>query len=525
MPGSRSSRLRRLFELLAAVALAAAVAAGSLYYFSPDFLSYGDAAAHLNIARRIVDSKTPGYEQIGTVWLPLPHVAMVPLVRLDGWWQTGLAGAIPSATAFVVAAGFLFASLRYALSSLPAWTGLLLFLLNPNALYLGSIPMTEPYFLATLFATLYSVLRASKENKPSWAAAAGIAASLGTLVRYEGWFLLPFFAVFLYLTTPRLAWRCTLTFIVFGVTGPLYWLAHNRFYYGDPLEFYHGPYSAKAIYQRALDAGMARYPGDHNWGQALLYFATAAKLVAGQTLAWLGLAGCVFALYRRRWSLVTLLALPPVFYVLSLYSSGTPIFVPDLWPHSYYNSRYGLAAFPLLCAGAAVLATRWWVGVFVVATSVAPWLFPVNPDGWICWKESQVNSEARRQWTAQAADYIKQNWDGRDILTSFGDLAAIYQQAGIPLAKTVHEGNGVYWQAVHARPDLFLRSEWVVAIAGDSLSRTIWKTQARGPKYRCVRIVAVKGAPVIEIYRRGSQVRLPQEEPPPVQERTEFNDQ
>jgi len=525
MPGFRSSRLRRLFELLAAVLTAAIVIAGAAYYFRSDFLSYGDAAAHLNIARRIIDSRTPGYEQIGTVWLPLPHLAMVPFVRIDEWWRSGLAGAIPAAMAFVVAAGFLFASVRFAFSSLAGWTALSLFLLNPNALFLGSIPMTEPYFFATLFATLYATLRAAKQGSSGWAAVAGVAASLGTLVRYEGWFLLPFFAAFLLLSAPRRRWRCALAFCVFSALGPLYWLAHNRFYYGDPLEFYRGPYSAKAIYQRALDAGMARYPGDHEWSKALLYFTTAAQLVAGQTLPWLGLAGCAFAFYRRRWRVVALLFLPPAFYVLSLYSSGTPIFVPDLWPHSYYNTRYGLAAFPLLCVGAAALATRPWAAVLVVAAAVAPWLVQFDRDRWVCWKEAQVNSTARRQWTAQAAAYFKENWDGRDILTSFGDLAAIYQQAGIPLAKTIHEGNGVYWQAVQARPQLFLRSEWVVAIAGDSLSRTIWKARARGPKYRCVKMVVVKGAPVIEIYRRGSQVRLPQEEPPPVRERTEFIDQ
>lgn len=525
MPGSRSSRLRRLFELLAAVLVAALAAAGAIYYFRSDILAFGDATAHLNIARRIVDSQTPGYEQIGTVWLPLPHLLMLPFVRVDDWWRSGLAGAIPAATAFVVAAAFLFASVRYALSSLAAWTALLLFLLNPNALFLGSIPMTEPFFFATLFATLYTSLKAARESNPFWAALAGVAASLGTLVRYEGWFLLPFFALFLLLSTPRRPWRSTVIFLCFSILGPLYWLAHNRVFYGDPLEFYHGPYSAKAIYQRALDAGMARYPGDHQWGQASFYFLTAARLVAGYTLPWLALAGAVFALFRRRWTLLAILLLPPIFYILSLYSSGTPIFVPSLWPHSYYNSRYGLAAFPLLCVAAAALATRRWIAALTVAIAVAPWLLPFDPAHWVCWKESQVNSIARRQWTAQAAAYFQKNWDGREILTSFGDLAGIYQQAGIPLARTIHEGNGVYWQAVHARPDLFLRSEWVVAIAGDSLARTIWKAQAKGPKYRCVKMVAVKGAPVIEIYRRGSQVRLPQEEPPPVQERTEFNDQ
>ena len=52
-------------------------------------LYYGDADAHLKIARRIVDSQTPGYEQIGTVWLPLLHLLMLPLVRVDACGATG----------------------------------------------------------------------------------------------------------------------------------------------------------------------------------------------------------------------------------------------------------------------------------------------------------------------------------------------------------------------------------------------------------------------------------------------------
>ena len=53
-------------------------------------LYYGDAEAHLNIARRMIDSRTPGYDQVGTVWLPLPHWAMIPLVRVDSLWRSGL---------------------------------------------------------------------------------------------------------------------------------------------------------------------------------------------------------------------------------------------------------------------------------------------------------------------------------------------------------------------------------------------------------------------------------------------------
>ena len=45
---------------------------------------------------------------------------------------------------------------------------------------------------------------------------------------------------------------------------------------------------------------------------------------------------------------VFLAALPPLFYIWSMHSGGTPIFVPTLWPFSYYNTRYALAALPLL---------------------------------------------------------------------------------------------------------------------------------------------------------------------------------
>ena len=38
----------------------------------------------------------PGLAQLGGVWLPLPHLLMLPFVRKMEWWQNGLAGAWPS---------------------------------------------------------------------------------------------------------------------------------------------------------------------------------------------------------------------------------------------------------------------------------------------------------------------------------------------------------------------------------------------------------------------------------------------
>src|SRR5579862_1206706 len=112
-------------------------------------LYYGDAEAHLNIARRILDSRTPGYDQIGTSWLPLPHLLTLALVTDDRLWRNGLAGAIPSSVCFVLAGVFLFAAMRRATASSAAgFAALGLFALNPNLLYLEATPMTEPVFFA-----------------------------------------------------------------------------------------------------------------------------------------------------------------------------------------------------------------------------------------------------------------------------------------------------------------------------------------------------------------------------------------
>src|SRR3954463_8892551 len=114
MAAIKSSRTApRSSSLLVFVALfLVSSAALAIFYSNGWLLYYGDAEAHLNIARRIVDSRTPGYDQVGTSWLPLPHWLMLPFVRHDSLWLNGLAGAIPSAIGFVAAGTFLFAAVR-----------------------------------------------------------------------------------------------------------------------------------------------------------------------------------------------------------------------------------------------------------------------------------------------------------------------------------------------------------------------------------------------------------------------------
>ena len=106
---ARSPRFEARAALLLVSASAAALALAARQGWT---LWYGDAEAHLNIARRIFDSRTPGYEQFGTVWLPLPHLLMLPFVQFDALWRCGVGGAIAAALCFVCGGLFLFHALR-----------------------------------------------------------------------------------------------------------------------------------------------------------------------------------------------------------------------------------------------------------------------------------------------------------------------------------------------------------------------------------------------------------------------------
>src|SRR6266498_2194263 len=87
-----------------------AVAIANLIFFYAHRLTnlYGDAIAHIEGARRLWDSRTPGYEEIGSVWLPVFHLLTSPLTLNDFLWRSGLAGSLVSTTAFMLTSWFMF---------------------------------------------------------------------------------------------------------------------------------------------------------------------------------------------------------------------------------------------------------------------------------------------------------------------------------------------------------------------------------------------------------------------------------
>ncbi len=170
---------------------AIAGAAAAVYYARKGLaLAHHDARAHLVVARRILDSLMPGWQQIGAVWLPLPHVLNMLPVQVDAWYRSGASGTAISVASMAAGAGALASFVIRRTGSIAcAFAGAALLMANPNVLYLQSTPMTEPLLfgttlLAVMFAADWLDADSVDAARPR---AAGLALVAACMTRYEAW--------------------------------------------------------------------------------------------------------------------------------------------------------------------------------------------------------------------------------------------------------------------------------------------------------------------------------------------------
>src|SRR5271163_2807240 len=114
----------------------------------------------------------------------------------------------------------------------------------------------------------------------------------------------------------------------------------------------------------------------HSMRVAALYFLKAAELGAvplryANTLLVLTVLGTLTAI-ARWWSAslaaLMLLWMPLPFYAYSVAYGSVPIFIPPWWPHSWYNTRYGMEMLPIFALSIALL-TDW---LLVLARTLIP---------------------------------------------------------------------------------------------------------------------------------------------------------
>ena len=464
------------------------------HFHRGDILLDGDAVAHINVARRVFDSLTPGPLQLGTVWLPLPHILMMPFLVSDWAWRTGAGGSVPSMAAYVFAVLGIFRLVKRGLTALfgPArqttwagWVAALLFALNPNMLYLQATAMTESLYLALfVWAVLYftefarpDLDNAAPGEKPRELRNCGLCLAAAMLTRYDGWFAAGIIACAAVLVewrraakpAPEAVARHDFTpamrplrhvgrFLVIVATVPALWLAYNGLVYGNPLEFATGKYSAHGIAQRSYTAGVVHPPGFHSLGTASLYFLKAVQLdLESLGKLWLATAavGVVLLLGsgRRLWPWL-LLWIPLSFYALSIAYGDAALYVPQWWPFSFYNLRYGVQLIPAIAvfsAGATFFVARALPGklkmvpaaavLLVALTSYVPtWREPM------CLVEARVNSRLRIDLESKLAEALEGLPRGSTLLMYAGNHSGVLQRADIPLRRVIQEGNHRTWK-------------------------------------------------------------------------------
>jgi hypothetical protein len=468
-------RKKSYARYIALLLLLIATAGTYFTYTRGVLLAYNDATAHLNTARRIIDSLTPGFVQIGSVWLPLLHILELPFVANYFLWQSGLAGSIISGISFVVGGVFLYKLIAYVTKSF--WAGLLGILVyasNVNLLYLQSTPMFEPLLIATAMGSIYFLARWSLEDDEKYLIFASFFTMLATLTRYDGWALFLTTAAFVFLRSLKKGkgWDGpVILYLSLAGFGIVLWLVYNWLIFGDPLFFSRGEFSA-AAQQDVLYLHNA-LPTKNNLPLSITTYSLSTLLNIGAVTTGLGIWGLLSYLKNNSTSIrkyVPLLLLTPyVFNIATLYLGQSVIWLPMVPPYftTYFNARYGVLMIPAVAFFAGYVSSKniLFKAIIILGTMAQIYLF-MNPAvlplfgrqiGVITLQDtvSSVNDD-----TKHASTFLHDHYKDGLILASSASSDAFIFRAGIPLKNFITEGSGHYWKESLKDPSVY--PTWIV---------------------------------------------------------------
>ena len=436
LPSSTRDRLPLLISFTALIAGAAA----SFHYSGAGLaLAHYDARAHLVVARRIIDSLTPGWQQVGAVWLPLPHLLNMFPIQIDALYRTGASAIAISVLSIALAIWAMSDAIRRTTGSAAGATAAAaLLLLNPNVLYLQSTPMTEPLLFATVMVSISLTVRWLEDISRS-PTAAGTALAAACLTRYEGW---PIAAAIVGLAIGVLIRRgapirtslgAGARLIAYPAIAIVLFLVNSRWTVGSW-------FVASGFFVAENVDALARPLVAWDQLREGLY------RLSGTALVWSGYAGTiliVIAYVRSRTRAPLALILAPIAAAalpLSAYVQGHP-----------FRIRYDV---PLVAACAALagggIGLLWIriqpIAAALVITAAIVQARPLDHNAPLIIESQRdaVNQKGREAVTA----YLVQHRDGRTIMMSMGSLGHYMHDLsahGFVIRDFLHEGNGDIW--------------------------------------------------------------------------------
>lgn len=473
-------------------------------------LAYNDARSHLDIGRRVVEGLKPGFAQLGSVWLPLTHLLMVPTIWNDFMWHSGLSGAIQSMISFVCTGLLIFYYLkRLNVNLYIRYFAVFIFIANINVLYLQSTAMTELLLIATMTAASFEFLKWFQDRSLSALVRMSFFVMLSTLIRYDGWFL------FLTIGSVIAGWmfvkknyKTSEGYFLFYSTlagfGIVLWFLWNLVIFKDPLYFIFGPFSAHAQQLQLEEAGVLVTKG--NLPFSLKVYLYALVYNSGALTVLLSLIATVIIFFDRKIKQTTKLAMtalyaPFVFNVIALYMGHSVLFIQGLSGDTWFNARYGLMMAPSFAILIGYLIGRLQklrlvlvlLLLFVIYYSFA------NRDA-VTIDDARVGSSQKN--VTEVSGWLAENTKGKEgfVMISAASHDAIIFSSGLPMKKFIHEGTGGYWDSAVLNPDRWAR--WIVMRTNDDNDLT-FRSIKTTPGFK--RFKLVDSYPFADIYELDQQ--------------------
>lgn len=487
----------------------------AIYSFTQGYVTaYGDAESHLNISKRVIHSLTPGFSQLGGIWLPLPHLLMIPFVYFDFLWRSGLAGWIVSGAAYVISGVFLYKTTFLLTKNIYASiVAFLVFALNPNILYLQSTPMTElPLITFFIMSTYFFIKFLSRHQDLLSLMFAAFFGFCATLTRYDGWFLVGIEAlvILIYYLVLSIKNSCTdenitqsislvrktaegkfILFSTLAFFGIFLWLMWDFIILGDPFYFKNSQFSAQSQQQSWFIRG--ELPAYKDISAAIVYYVVTAAINSGVITFIISVIGFLWFLLKER-NKVSFFALiifqvPLFFNILTLYLGQSVIFIPTLTPVNFewdlFNVRYGVALLPTIAFFFGYLFFQiHLVGktLLVILFMSQMLLFATGYEKVISWEDGVLGLSAAK--TPDAQEWLAQHYDGGLILLDDYARTISIIKSNLTMQNVIYIGNKPYWEESLEKPEKY--ATWIVMQKDDTVWMKIYedpKVQARLFKY------------------------------------------
>lgn len=460
----------------------------SFYYFfsKGQHLLYGDALSRMNISRKIIDNLTPGFAQLGNVWLPLPQILMLPFIWNNFLWHSGIAGALVSMISFIIGGIYLYKSAKILSNSVFASVfSLSIYSLNINLLYLQTTAMSEAIFLCTIILAIYNFIEwIRNDNNIQYLFFAAISMSCATLIRYEALaFLLSsapmiFFYSWIKSHKYKKAEGTVILYLFLAGLGFLIWTLYLTAIFGDPLYW-------KNYYTGTHVVGDSKtqlhiFTFHLNYIQAFWKYITAVVWMNGLIPTFFALISLPILVShsiknKTYYFFPVLTSLSMFAFMILTLQRNTPIDQPELTISALFsnrtsffpefNIRYGLLMLPIIAIISLYLFNIKFTAlrIFLVLVFIIQIYSYFQPVYSIIFQLPISIKDNITQGTPKEkamTAWLKKNYDKGLIMISALKHDPQMLQLGLDYKTYIHEGAGRYW--IESKKDPQRYATWIV---------------------------------------------------------------